>query len=75
MPDYCWFIDSSYSFALKMEVIFSTETSVDSQRTTLRCIPEDSTLRVPLLRNVFIHFSGTVQPVASVILLGLSFVL
>jgi hypothetical protein len=36
---------SAYSSTLKMERIFSSETSVDFQRTTRRYIPEDSTLQ------------------------------
>jgi hypothetical protein len=35
---------SAIFFTLKMEAICSSETSVDTQRTTLRCIPEDGTL-------------------------------
>jgi hypothetical protein len=35
---------TAYSSTLKMEVIRSSETSVDFQRTTGRYIPEDSTL-------------------------------
>jgi hypothetical protein len=37
---------SAYSSALKMEAIYSSETSVDIQRTTRRYIPEDSTFLV-----------------------------
>jgi hypothetical protein len=37
---------SAYFSTLKMEAIFSSETSVDSQRTTRRYIPEDGTLHV-----------------------------
>jgi hypothetical protein len=33
-----------YFSALKMEAIYSSETSVDTQRTTRRYIPEDYTL-------------------------------
>jgi hypothetical protein len=36
---------SAYFSTLKMETIFSSETSVDFQRTTRSYIPEDSTLR------------------------------
>jgi hypothetical protein len=39
----CFFC-STYSSTLKMEAICSSETSVDSQRTKRRYIPEDSTL-------------------------------
>jgi hypothetical protein len=35
---------SAYSSALKMEAICSSETSVETQRTTRRYIPEDGTL-------------------------------
>jgi hypothetical protein len=34
----------AYSSTLKMEMICSSEISVDTQRTTLRYIPEDNTL-------------------------------
>jgi hypothetical protein len=42
----CFFPVSSlaYSFTLKMEVSYSSETSVDFQRTIRHCIPEDRTL-------------------------------
>jgi hypothetical protein len=36
---------SGYSSTLKMETVCSPETSIDFQRTTLRYIPENSTLR------------------------------
>jgi hypothetical protein len=36
---------SPYSSTVKMKAICSPETSVDFQRTTRRCIPEDSTLQ------------------------------
>jgi hypothetical protein len=35
---------SAYSLILKMEAICSSETSIDYQRTTRRCIPEDVAL-------------------------------
>jgi hypothetical protein len=38
---------SAYSSTLKMEVICSSETSVDFQQTTRHYIPEDRTLQVP----------------------------
>jgi hypothetical protein len=39
----CWFTEP-ISSTLKMEAICSSETSVETQRTTLRHIPEDDTL-------------------------------
>jgi hypothetical protein len=39
-----WFLAELISSTLKMEAICSSETSVDTQRTTLRYIPEDGTL-------------------------------
>jgi hypothetical protein len=36
---------SAYSFTLKMEATYSSETSVDFQRDTRRYLPEDRTLR------------------------------
>jgi hypothetical protein len=40
----CWFFAELISSIVKMEAICSTETSVDTQRTTRRHIPEDDTL-------------------------------
>jgi hypothetical protein len=40
----CWFLAEPISSTLKMESIFSSEPSVDTQRTTRRHIPEDDTL-------------------------------
>jgi hypothetical protein len=40
---------SAYSSTLKMEAICSSETSVDFQRTTRRCVPEDSNLLLSYL--------------------------
>jgi hypothetical protein len=37
----CWFLVELISSTLKMEVICSSETSVDTQRTTRHYIPED----------------------------------
>jgi hypothetical protein len=37
------------TLTLKMEAMFSSETSVDTQRTTRRYIPEDGTLQI---RNI-----------------------
>jgi hypothetical protein len=34
----------AYFLTLKIEAIFSSETSIDAERTTQRCIPEDGTL-------------------------------
>jgi hypothetical protein len=39
-----WFLAKLISPTLKMEAICSSETSVDTQRTTRRHIPEDDTL-------------------------------
>jgi hypothetical protein len=39
----CWFAEH-ISSTLKMEAIYSSETSVETQRTTRRHIPEDDTL-------------------------------
>jgi hypothetical protein len=41
----CWFFDELISSTLKMEAICSSETSVETQRTTRRHIPEDDTLQ------------------------------
>jgi hypothetical protein len=40
----CWFLAEIISSTLKMEAICSSETSVDTQRTTKRYIPEVDTL-------------------------------
>jgi hypothetical protein len=40
----CWFFAELISSTLKMEAICSSETSVDTQRTTRCHIPEDDTL-------------------------------
>jgi hypothetical protein len=40
----CWFLAKLISSTLKMEAIYSSETSVDTQRTPRRNIPEDDTL-------------------------------
>jgi hypothetical protein len=40
----CWFLAKLIYSTLKMEAICSSETSVDTQRTTRRHIPEDDTL-------------------------------
>jgi hypothetical protein len=48
---------SVYSSTLKMEAICSSETSVGSQRTTRRCIPEDGALHNNRYENLkfYIH--------------------
>jgi hypothetical protein len=49
-----------YSSTLKMEAIYSSETSVDSQRTEGRYIPEDRTLhnyRCENLKSCILYFS------------------
>jgi hypothetical protein len=43
---------SAYSSTLKTEAIYSSETSLDIQRTTRRYIPEDSTLRYHRCENL-----------------------
>jgi hypothetical protein len=43
----CWFLAEIISSALKMEAIYSSETLVDSQRTTRRYIPEVDTFLIP----------------------------
>jgi hypothetical protein len=40
-PLACWFLAELISSTLKMEAICFSETSVDTQRTTRRHIPED----------------------------------
>jgi hypothetical protein len=40
----CWILAELISSTLMMEAICSSETSVDTQRTTRRHIPEDDTL-------------------------------
>jgi hypothetical protein len=40
----CWFLAQIILSTLKMEAIFSSETSVDSQWTTWRYIPDGGTL-------------------------------
>jgi hypothetical protein len=44
LPPACWFAEPNFS-TLKMEAICSSETSVETQRTTRRHIPEDDTLQ------------------------------
>jgi hypothetical protein len=41
----CWFLAELICSTLKVEAICSSETSVDTQRTTRRHIPEDDTLQ------------------------------
>jgi hypothetical protein len=43
--DACWFLAELISSTLKMEAICSSETSVDTQRTTWQYIPEVDTLQ------------------------------
>jgi hypothetical protein len=52
---------SAYFFILKMEAICSSETSVDTQRTTLRYIPKDGTLQ-SLLRCDVMHILHAPTP-------------
>jgi hypothetical protein len=54
-----WFHDQLIFSTLKMEAIFSSEMSVDTQRTTRRHIPEDGTLhnhRCENLKSCKIYF-------------------
>jgi hypothetical protein len=53
----CFMLDSylPYSSTLNMEVIYSSETSVDFHRTTQCFIPEDRTLQICL---VYVHFTN-----------------
>jgi hypothetical protein len=46
---------SAYASALKMEAIYSSESSVDFQRATLSYIPEDSTLHNHRCENLKPH--------------------
>jgi hypothetical protein len=47
-----WFLAKLIFSTLKMRVICSSETSVDTQRTTGRNIPEDGTLHNPRCENL-----------------------
>jgi hypothetical protein len=47
----CWFAEPIFS-TLKMEAIFSSETSVETHWTTLRHIPEDGTLHNDRCENL-----------------------
>jgi hypothetical protein len=42
----CWFIAQLIFLTLQMEAICSSETSIDTQQTTLHYIPEDGTLHI-----------------------------
>jgi hypothetical protein len=46
---------SAYSSALKMDEIYSSETSIDFQRITRRYIPEDSTVHNYRFENLKSH--------------------
>jgi hypothetical protein len=50
---------SAYSWTLKMEAIYSSETSVDFQRTIRRYITEDSTLGTSRSCHHFYNFRST----------------
>jgi hypothetical protein len=54
----------AYSWTLKTEATCSSETLVDFQRTTRRCIPEDRTLQ-NVRRYYFQHISGIHTPVGN----------
>jgi hypothetical protein len=41
----CWFLAEIIPWTLRMEAIYSSETSVDTQRTKRRFIPEDDTFQ------------------------------
>jgi hypothetical protein len=49
----CWFLAELIFSTLKMKAIFSSETSVDTQLTTRRYIPEVDTLLKLCLFNLF----------------------
>jgi hypothetical protein len=51
--DTCFMLVSclAYSSTLKMEATCSSETSVDFQRTTVRCIPEDKLFIITTVRT------------------------
>jgi hypothetical protein len=51
----CWFLAEIISSNLKMEAIWSSETSVDTQRTTWRYIPEVDTLHNHRCENLTSH--------------------
>jgi hypothetical protein len=55
----CWFA-VPISSTLKMETICSSETSVETQRTTRRHIPEDDTLHVTYCFTLANDFQSTV---------------
>jgi hypothetical protein len=48
-------VECQPTFRRKIEVILSSETSVDTQRTAWRCIPEDGTLREMLVFILICH--------------------
>jgi hypothetical protein len=45
---FMWASSLAYSSTVKMEVAYSSKTSVDFQQTTLHYIPEDRTLKIGL---------------------------
>jgi hypothetical protein len=51
----CWFLDEIISSALKMEAICFSEMLVDTQRTTLRYVPEVDTLHNHSCENLKLH--------------------
>jgi hypothetical protein len=48
----CWFLAELISSTLRMEAICSSETSVETQRTTRRYTPEDDTLHNHRCENI-----------------------
>jgi hypothetical protein len=58
----CWFLLKMLSSTLKMETICSSETSVASQQTTRRHIPEDDTLHNHRCENLKSYIYTYVLP-------------
>jgi hypothetical protein len=61
-----WFLAELISSTLKMEAICSSETSVDTQRTTRHYIPQDGTLHNHRCENIKSYRAITFQPVISI---------
>jgi hypothetical protein len=66
-----WFLAQLIFSTLKMEAICSSETSVDTQWTTRRYIPEDGTLLHNLFSKNKIFYFNCVLILSSRLLLGL----
>jgi hypothetical protein len=52
----CWFFAELISSTLKMEAVCSSGTSVETQRTTQRHIPEDDTLQFSFVSKCTMMF-------------------